>query len=84
VIVFQQLECAERGTLGPFYYLQWHMRRCLAPMLFDEPDPAARDAQRASPVAKAEPSPAWLRSLSPAITMMLPLTEPAGGIWLDN
>jgi hypothetical protein len=38
------------------YYLQWHMRRSLAPMLFDEPDPAARDAQRTSPVAKAEPS----------------------------
>jgi hypothetical protein len=28
------------------YYLQWHMRRCLAPMLFDEPDPAAREARR--------------------------------------
>ena len=40
------------------YYLQWHMRRSLAPMLFDEPDPAAREAQRSSPVAKAEPSPA--------------------------
>ncbi len=39
------------------YYLQWHMRRSLAPMLFDEPDPAAREAQRVSPVAKAEPSP---------------------------
>src|SRR5438128_10012522 len=26
------------------YYLQWHMRRSLAPMLFDEPDPAARGA----------------------------------------
>src|SRR5437667_545637 len=38
------------------YYLQWHMRRSLAPMLFDEPDPAARQAQRTSPVAKAEPS----------------------------
>src|SRR5260370_3379716 len=43
------------------YYLQWHMRRCLAPMLFDEPDPAAREAQRTSPVAKAEPSPAARR-----------------------
>jgi hypothetical protein len=43
------------------YYLQWHMRRCLAPMLFDEPDPAAAAAQRASPVAKAEPSPAARR-----------------------
>ncbi|MGA7265275.1 MAG: hypothetical protein WBX30_30940 [Stellaceae bacterium] len=40
------------------YYLQWHMRRCLAPMLFVDPDPAAAAAQRASPVAKAEPSPA--------------------------
>ena len=40
------------------YYLQCHMRRSLAPMLFDEPDPAARQAQRTSPVAKAEPSPA--------------------------
>ena len=37
------------------------MRRSLAPMLFDEPDPAAREAQRTSPVAKAEPSPAARR-----------------------
>src|ERR1700730_2532980 len=43
------------------YYLQWHMRRSLASMLFDEPDPAAREAQRSSPVAKAEPSPAAQR-----------------------
>jgi Transposase DDE domain len=40
------------------YYLQWHMRRRLAPMLFDEPDPAARAAQRTSPVVEAAPSPA--------------------------
>jgi Transposase DDE domain len=40
------------------YYLQWHMRQSLAPMLFDEPDPAGREAQRTSPVARAEPSPA--------------------------
>jgi len=40
------------------YYLEWHMRRRLAPMLLDEHDPAAREAQRASPVAKAKPSPA--------------------------
>src|SRR6202030_1945110 len=39
------------------YYLEWHMRRSLAPMLFDDHDPAARDAQRASPVAKPNPSP---------------------------
>jgi hypothetical protein len=37
------------------------MRRRLAPMLFDEPHPAARQAQRTSPVAKAEPSPAAQR-----------------------
>src|ERR1700759_462905 len=43
------------------YYLQWHMRRSLAPMLFDEPNPAAGEAQRTSPVAKAEPSPAAQR-----------------------
>ena len=43
------------------YYLQWHMRQSLAPMLFDEPDPVGRDAQRTSPVAKAEPSPAAQR-----------------------
>jgi hypothetical protein len=40
------------------YYLEWHMRQSLAPILFDEHDPTARDAQRASPVAKAKPSPA--------------------------
>ena len=43
------------------YYLQWHMRQSLAPMLFDEPDPVGREAQRTSPVAKAEPSPAARR-----------------------
>jgi Transposase DDE domain len=43
------------------YYLEWHMRRSLAPLLFDEHDPVGRDAQRTSPVAKAEPSPASRR-----------------------
>src|SRR5690242_1265667 len=55
------------------YYLQWHMRRSLAPMLFDEPDPAAREAQRTSPVAKAEPSPAVRRKAARK------RTEPADG-----
>jgi Transposase DDE domain len=40
------------------YYLEWHMRQSLAPMLFDEHDPAGRDAQRSSPVANAQASPA--------------------------
>ncbi|MGH7154570.1 MAG: IS1634 family transposase [Acetobacteraceae bacterium] len=40
------------------YYLEWHMRQRLAPILFDEHDPLGRDAQHSSPVAKATPSPA--------------------------
>jgi hypothetical protein len=60
------------------YYLEWHMRRSLAPMLFDEHDPAGRDAQRTSPVTKAEPSPAAQRktarqSTEPAEGAPLPL-----------
>jgi hypothetical protein len=43
------------------YYLEWHMRGALAPLLFDEHDPAGRDAERASPVAKAKASPAARR-----------------------
>jgi hypothetical protein len=38
------------------YYLEWHMRQSLAPILFDDHDPKAREAQRTSPVAKAKPS----------------------------
>lgn len=43
------------------YYLEWHMRQALAPILFDDHDRAAGQAQRASPVAKAQPSPAAKR-----------------------
>jgi hypothetical protein len=43
------------------YYLEWHMRRALAPILFDDHDRAAGAALRASPVAKAQPSPAARR-----------------------
>lgn len=39
------------------YYLEWHMRQALAPILFDDHDRAAGEALRSSPVAKAEPSP---------------------------
>jgi hypothetical protein len=55
------------------YYLEWHMRRSLAPMLFDEHDPAGRDAQRTSPVAKAQPSPAAQRKAARQ------RTDPANG-----
>ena len=40
------------------YYLEWHMRQRLAPMLYDDTDREAAEAQRASVVAKAERSPA--------------------------
>src|SRR5580693_1577567 len=40
------------------YYLEWHMRRKLAPMLYDDTDKDAAEAQRSSVVAKAERSPA--------------------------
>lgn len=38
------------------YYLEWHMRRTLAPLLFDDEDKAAAEASRTSPVAKARVS----------------------------
>jgi len=39
------------------YYVEWHMRRSLAPMLFDDTDPAAGEALRSSIVAPAQRSP---------------------------
>jgi len=39
------------------YYVEWHMRRALAPMLFDDDDPAAGEAARRSVVAPAQRSP---------------------------
>jgi hypothetical protein len=38
------------------YYPEWHMRRALAPMLFDDHDPARPQAQHSSPVVQAKPS----------------------------
>ncbi|HTP51674.1 MAG TPA: hypothetical protein VMK42_13315 [Anaeromyxobacteraceae bacterium] len=40
------------------YYVEWHMRRDLAPMLFDDHDKAAGDSSRESIVAPAQRSPA--------------------------
>ena len=42
------------------YLVVWHMRTRLAPMLFDDDDPKAAAAARASPVAPAIRSPAAL------------------------
>jgi transposase len=38
------------------YYLEWHMRQCLAPMLFDDTDKEAADTLRSSVVAQAKRS----------------------------
>jgi hypothetical protein len=38
------------------YYIVWHMRRALAPVLFDDHDRDAAEATRVSPVAKARVS----------------------------
>jgi hypothetical protein len=38
------------------YYVEWHMRRALAPLLFDDDDPKAAEARRRSVVAPARRS----------------------------
>ena len=38
------------------YYLEWHMRQALKPILFDDHDKAAAEAARTSIVAKAKRS----------------------------
>jgi transposase len=40
------------------YYIEWHMRAALAPMLFDDDDPDAAALERQSIVSPAKPSPA--------------------------
>jgi len=40
------------------YYVEWHMRQQLAPVLFDDEDPQAGEALRQSVVAPAQRSPA--------------------------
>ena len=42
------------------YYVEWHMRQKLAPLLFDDPDPQAGEPRRRSVVAPAKRSPAAL------------------------
>jgi hypothetical protein len=46
------------------YYLEWHMRQPLAPMLFDDHDRPSAEAERVSPVAKAKVSKAAYRKAS--------------------
>jgi len=46
------------------YYLEWHMRQALKPILFDDHDKPAADAARASIVAKAARSEAAKRKVN--------------------
>ncbi|MEK7392861.1 MAG: IS1634 family transposase, partial [Fibrobacterota bacterium] len=46
------------------YYVEWHMREVLAPVLFDEDDWPAAEAQRASVVAPAQRSPHTKRKVN--------------------
>ena len=40
------------------YHVEWHLRRCLAPLLFEDHDRATARQQRSNPVAAAVTSPA--------------------------
>jgi hypothetical protein len=49
-------------------HVEWHMRECLKPMLFDDDDPAGAARERVSIVAPAQSSPAALRKRSSKLT----------------
>jgi transposase len=45
------------------YYVEWHMRQALAPMLFEDHDPAGAELARTSVVAPAKRSPSALKKI---------------------
>ena len=51
------------------YHVEWHMRRTLAPLLFDDEDPPGAEAARPSVVAPATPSPAARRKAATKRTL---------------
>jgi len=50
------------------YYLEWHMRQRLAPMLFDDTDKEAAEAERKSVVAQAPRSKAAVKKQTTGLT----------------
>jgi transposase len=50
------------------YYLEWHMRQCLAPMLFDDTDKEEAEALRSSAVAQAQRSKAAVKKQTTGVT----------------
>ena len=50
------------------YHVEWHMRKSLAPMLYDDDDRAAAEASRTSIVAKARRSPSAIAKQTTGLT----------------
>ena len=50
------------------YYLEWHMRQRLAPMLFDDTDKEAAEALRSSVVGRAQRSPTAIAKQTTRLT----------------
>jgi transposase len=50
------------------YYLEWHMRQCLAPMLFDDTDKDEAEALRSSVVVQAQRSKAAVTKQTTGVT----------------
>ena len=50
------------------YYLEWHMRQRLAPMLFEDSDKEAAEARRKSVVAQAQRSKAAIHKQTTGLT----------------
>jgi transposase len=50
------------------YYLEWHMRQCLAPMLFDDADKEEAETLRSSAVAQAQRSKAAVKKQTTGMT----------------
>src|ERR1700712_4016798 len=50
------------------YYLEWHMRQCLAPMLFDDADKQGAEALRSSVVEQAQRSKAAVTKQTTGMT----------------
>jgi transposase len=50
------------------YYLEWHMRQCLAPMLFNDADKQQAEALRSSVVAQAQRSKTAVKKQTTGIT----------------
>ena len=51
------------------YYVEWHMRRRLAPLLFQDDDPVAARAQRDTPVEPAQVSARARRKVATKTTL---------------